>query len=115
MNESISEAEFQLEQDKQSGIQLRDELHQLKLTREEIHIKLERLQSKLETRTQYDKERQEINQLEKDKALIYDNIQTIESRLSELTDKIKLYQNNAQNKNLYLKICSMKCTVLINR
>lgn len=103
LNESISEAEFQLEQDKQNGIQLRDELHQLKLTREEIHIKLERLQSKLETRTQYDKERQEINQLEKDRALIYDNIQAIEARLSELTDKIKLYQNNAQNKKSLLE------------
>ncbi|TDM34543.1 chromosome segregation protein SMC [Macrococcoides canis] len=103
LNESISEAEFQLEQDKQNGIELRDELHQLKLTREEIHVKLERLQSKLEARSQYDKERDEISQLEKDKTVIMDNIQSIDIRLTELTEKIKLYQNNAQNKKTLLE------------
>lgn len=67
LNESIAEEEFQLEQDKQEGISLRDVLHQHKLLKEELNAQLERLQSQIDRSEQYEKVRNEVAQLKLDK------------------------------------------------
>lgn len=98
LNESIAEEEFQLEQDKQEGISLRDVLHQDKLLKEELNAKLERLQSQIDRSEQYEKARNEVAQLKLDKKECEQQVSEIESKLSALTDKIKMYQDSASNK-----------------
>ncbi|WP_414043350.1 chromosome segregation protein SMC [Macrococcus sp. EM39E] len=98
LSETITTEEIQVSQTRSDGETLRDEIHQLKLSLEEAKAKERRLKAMHE---EVESLIQESEYIASRQSLISEHaqkIQTIETELKELNDRIQNFNNNASDK-----------------